>query len=180
MRITFKLIFVGMLFMTMSAYSQLLFNYNDKHPTDTKLLEIFNKNENSFDKLIEMSNTDSNVIRIAYDFTRLETNWDWPRPDSQLGFTRERWDEYRSLFRKLELKSGLYRDNNSNAPIVLLTASSIGMTFRGSSKGFAYSKQALSPVLESLDQKESLSPQNKEHGTVFRKIKEDWYLYFDW
>jgi hypothetical protein len=156
------------------------FNPNGKHPTDAKLTHLFQKNEEAFNKLVEMSNTDSNVIRIAYDFTRLETNWDWPRPEKQLGFSRERWSEYRTKFRKLSLESGLSRESNSNRTVILFTSSSKGMTFRGSSKGFAYSEQALSPIFKSLDQEESPNLQNEKHGIAYRKIKENWYLYFDW
>jgi len=155
------------------------FNSNKKHPTDTKLLDVFNKNEKAFNNLVEMSNADSNVIRVAGDFTRLETNWAWPRPESQLGFTIERWDEYRSVFRRLGLESGFSRESNSNGVTILFTASSKGMTFRGSSKGIAYSDQILSPTFESLEQQE-LKPANEKHGIIYKKIKDGWYLYFDW
>jgi hypothetical protein len=156
------------------------FNSNSKHPSDQKLMLLLQKNESSFNKLVAMSNTDSNVIRIAFDFTRLESSWAWPRPGSELGFSNERWDEYRDLFRKLGLKDGISRENNSNGPVIFFTASSKGMTFRGSSKGFAYSVNALSPAFDSLDQIEVLKQKNQEHGDGFKKIKDSWYLFYDW
>jgi hypothetical protein len=154
------------------------FNSNKAHPADAKLLQRFQKNEAAFNKLVQMSNQDSNVIRIAYDFTRLETNWAWPRPESLLGFPRERWDQYRKFFNKLNLPSGLDRANERPSPLILLHASSKGMTFRGSSKGFAYCEHPLSPLRDSLDQHDSQNPQ--KHGIVFRKIKDHWYLFYDW
>jgi len=58
-----------------------------------------------FQRLVEMANEDyarSKVIRIAHDFTRLENNWGWPRPEADWGITKVRWDEYRKLFRSLQ------------------------------------------------------------------------------
>jgi hypothetical protein len=156
------------------------FNSNSKHPSDDKLMLRFQKNESSFNKLVAMSTTDSKVIRIAFDFTWLESSWAWPRPDSELGFSKERWDEYRDLFRKLGLKDGISRQNNSNGPVIFFTASSKGMTFRGSSKGFAYSVNALSPTFDSLDQIDVLKQKNQEHGDSYKKIKDNWYLYYSW
>jgi hypothetical protein len=156
------------------------FNSNRKPPADAKLTHIYLKNEDSFNKLVEMSNADSNVVRIASDFTRLRTNWAWPRPESELGFTNKRSSEYRSLLGALRLESGISRETSSNQIIILFISSSKGMTFCGSSKGFAYSADPLSPIFESLDQEESLNPQNHKRGIAFRRIKENWYLYFDW
>src|SRR5436190_3345893 len=72
--------------------------YSHEHPSDASLVRNFQKHEESFNKLVRMSNEDSQVIRIAYDFTRLETNWAWPRPESKIGFSKERWNDYRRLF----------------------------------------------------------------------------------
>jgi len=102
------------------------FDAKRQHPADAKLLQRSQKNEAAFKRLVQMSNQDSNVTRIAYDFTRLETNWAWPRPDSLLGFSKERWDEYRKLFNKLDLPSGLGRANDWPSPLILLPASSKG------------------------------------------------------
>jgi hypothetical protein len=156
------------------------FDTKREHPADAKLIEAFQKNEAVFNELVQMSNGDSNVIRIAHDFTRLETNWAWPRPNSLLGFSNERWDQYRALFKKANLSSGLERTTNATSTAIFFFASSKGMTFRGSSKGYAYSQEALSPLLESLDQ-HPFDPQNpQKHGVAFKRIKEHWYLFYDW
>src|SRR5438270_13449692 len=102
-------------------------NLDTPHPSDDVLIHNFQNNEADFNKLVSMSNEDSKVIRIAYDFTRLENNWAWPRPDSELGFSKQRWDQYRALFDKLGLKSGISRESDSTGPIIFMTAFSKGM-----------------------------------------------------
>jgi hypothetical protein len=153
---------------------------NGKHPSDTALISLFQENESSFNKLVEMSNIDSNVVRIAPDFTWLETNANWPRPESQLGFTQERWKEYRTLFQQLHLNDGISRGNDSNGVVILFIAHSSGLVVNGSSKGIVYSQKKLSPLFESLDQNEKLNPDNQDNGIAYRKIQGHWYLYYDW
>ena len=53
-------------------------------------------------------------VRIAFDFTRLSNDWSWPRPASQWGLTRKRWDEYRRLFKTFGLTGRLYRSSAKN------------------------------------------------------------------
>jgi hypothetical protein len=156
------------------------FNLNKPHPSDDELIRIFQNNEADFNKLIRMSNEDSKVIRIAPDFTRLENNWAWPRPESEIGFSKQRWDGYRALFYKLGLDSGISRESDSGGAVIYLTTSARGMTFRGSSKGYAYSEKELSPVFDSLN-RNPIEPQKRpKHGVAYKKIKDRWYLSYDW
>ncbi len=156
------------------------FNLDSPHPSDDTLIANFQKHEADFDKLVAMSNEDSKVIRIAYDFTRLENNWQCPRPDSELGFSKQRWDEYRRLFDELGLKSGLSRESDGTGPVVFLTAFSKGMVNRGSSKGYAHSDHDLKPVFASLDQDPVNIRNGQRHGVAYRQIKPQWYLSYDW
>jgi hypothetical protein len=155
------------------------FDSNRKFPSDAKLESNLKKNAAVFSKLVQMSNEDTNVIRIAFNFTRLETNWAWPRPESQPGFSTERWRAYRKLFPQAGLESGLDRDSNSNGAAIFLTAASKGMTFRGSSKGYVYSTGPLSPIVESLDGLES-QPAASKHGTIYKKVHDHWHLFLNW
>ncbi len=81
-------------------FSLISLEENAPHPSDQSLTKIFFAHEADFGKLVNMSNEDSHVVRIASDFTWLDNNAGWPRPDSELGFSKQRWDEYRSLFSK--------------------------------------------------------------------------------
>src|SRR5437879_2897581 len=57
-----------------------------------------------------------------------------------------------------------------------LSSSSKGTTLRGSSKGYAYSEQSLSPVFESLE-KVPFDPKSRpQHGVAFKPINEHWCL----
>ena len=50
------------------------FNSGGKHRSDAAFERNFQEHEDAFNRLVQMSNQDSEVIRIATDFTRLETN----------------------------------------------------------------------------------------------------------
>jgi|SRR5207253_7033743 len=75
-----------------------------QHPTDNVLLDNFRAHEEDFNTLIKMANEDSHVVRIASDFTWLDSNYNWPRPEAEPGFSKERWEKYRSLFKVLQLE----------------------------------------------------------------------------
>jgi hypothetical protein len=152
------------------------------HPTDATLIEDFPSKEPDLNKILQMSNQDAKVIRIAYDFTRLENNWGWPRPESELGFSRQRWDEYRALFRKLDLPVGIERADQKDGVFVYFPVSTRGLgNGNGSGKGYAYLERELSPLLDSLDDEsvrqfyERERPKNSV--TLYRKLKGNWYLY---
>lgn len=134
---------------------------------------MFAQHEEDFGRLISMSQVDAKVIRIAPDFTWLDDNAKWPRPESELGFSKERWEEYKRLFDKLGLKEGLARDAGGDT--VYLIAHSEGLGTGGSGKGYVYSTSELSPLYDSLDNL-SLAPSNGKH--VYKKLKESWYLFY--
>ncbi len=142
------------------------------HPTDAQLEENLRNHELEFSKLIAMSKSDSRVTRIAPDFTWLDDNSRWPRSDSELGFSRERWNEYRQLFKILGLKGGINRP--LDVETVYLIASSRGLLTSGSEKGYAYSELNLLPTTDSLDH---IPSRLANERFVYKKIQEHWYLY---
>ncbi len=150
----------------------------DAHSSDAKLISNFQSHESEFDHLIQMAKEDPHVVRIASDFTWLDSDYHWPRPDSQIGFSKERWDEYRSMFSKLGLNGGLAWSRDGS---IFLTASAKGLTIAGSEKGYVYSVKPLSPTFDSLDNMhEEIKNGKVTPGLpVYRKIKEGWYLYYE-
>ncbi len=125
-----------------------------------------------------MSKEDAHVVRVAPDFTWLDTTAQWPRPDSQLGFTRERWDEYRRLFKKTGVESGFYRpEDNGRRNILFLPIEATGMVTGGIEQGYAYTEVEPSPLVDSL---EHLSIDVKSLQPVFKKLRGNWYLYYLW
>jgi hypothetical protein len=141
------------------------------HPSDKYLKKMFVSHEADFNKLVEMSNADLHVVRIAPDFTWLDNNAGWPRPESELGFSRQRWDEYRSLFSKLGLKSGIL---NYQPDLILFLASTKGLVTGGSSKGYAYCSKEPEVIFESLD-----NPSFSKSRIVYRRLKGNWYLFYE-
>jgi hypothetical protein len=69
------------------------------------LKQNFQEHRAQFATLGEMANADRRVVRIASDFTWLRDNSSWPRAD--VGFSESRWNDYRRLFRELEIQHGM-------------------------------------------------------------------------
>ncbi|PYL67861.1 MAG: hypothetical protein DMF28_08100 [Verrucomicrobia bacterium] len=144
-------------------------------PTDAELRERFTQLRRDFEKLVTMAQEDNEVIRIAPDFTWTTSNMGWPRPQSELGFTLERWNEYRRLFQILGLEAGILRPCDHPNAIYLIVQTK-GLSVAGSSKGYAYSEIPLEPHCESLDQDRG----STETGICFKPLGGKWYLYLDW
>ena len=100
------------------------------------------------------------------------------RDKPQIGFSQERWNEYRDMFSKLGLKGGLAWSRDHS---IFLTASAKGLTIHGSEKGYVFSAKPLSPTFDSLDDiRQEIKNGKVTPGLpVYRKIKEGWYLYYE-
>lgn len=86
-------------------------------PNDDELLRWFRDSRGNLELLAGMSNDDyrrTKVTRIAPTFTRLSSNWGWPRPESEWGISRARWREYNTLFERVGLRDGLNRDGDGD------------------------------------------------------------------
>jgi|SRR5579862_9826471 len=109
-----------------------LLAWSCKAPSDESLRERFQSHRSELETLARMSQEDADVIRVTDNFTRLKNDWSWPRPESKWGITRERWDEYQRLFRKIGLSAGLEKDKLGN---VFFIAHTEGFASHGASKG---------------------------------------------
>lgn len=139
---------------------------------DDRRMEVnFQEHEADFDLLVRMAATDSDVIRIAPDFTWLASESTLSKP----GFSEERWNEYRSLFAKLHLENGLMRYSENGR--VYLFAKSNGLVTGGKSKGYVYSTTDVSPLYPSLDDLDLRSLETKK---AFKRLQSNWYLYLEW
>jgi hypothetical protein len=136
--------------------------------SDAKLNAIFNGNRDDFKKLVVMSEQDRHFQRIDFNLTTLDTGTPWS-PNAQ-GFSEQRWEEYRMLFRKLGLTAGIGRQN-SLPPVLFFYAKCDGTAITHVCKGYAYSEKALTPTKDSLDR---LTP-----GVVFKPLIKNWYLFLD-
>lgn len=146
---------------------------DNPHPADHELEAMFKAHQEEFETLVKMSDVDERVIRIAPDFTWLKTNVNWPRPESEWGISKERWDEYRRLFKVVKLQDGLDRDEKGDR--VYFIASSQGLITNGSAKGYAFARVDVNPLVQSLDTPTSW-PRDKR--VFYKRLSDNWYLFF--
>ncbi len=111
-----------------------------REPSDDQLLTWFARHRADLELLAQMSDEDfaaRRVIRIAPTFTRLVDNWGWPRPETEWGISRDRWDEYRRVFRRVGLDSGLNRDGENHTQI-LFSRWGFGLADNSRERGVLY------------------------------------------
>lgn len=146
--------------------------------SDAALRSFFFTHRAEFDKLVAMAEKDGRVTRIAPDFTWLNDSVAWPRKD--IGFSTARWNEYRDLFRRLNLPTGISKSINPTrifCPVILE-----GSVPTGDEKGFVYSQAPLGPTLESLDERPPVKFWNgpdRSHVLVYKPLEGHWYLYYE-
>ncbi len=145
------------------------------HPSDEKLASVFRQHRGAFERLVQMSDEDRNVVRIAPTFTRLVNDWSWPRPAARLGISVDRWQQYLNLFKETGLEEGLERSENSDA--VWLIASARGLLNRGSSKGYVH--RTVPPALVVYDSADGKQPQLSSNDVGFKALGENWYIFYD-
>ena len=95
-------------------------------------------------------------------------------PQTPSGFTVERWNDYRKLFKLLRLEMGI---EFWNRDAVWLHATSLGIVVSGSTKGYVWSTRSLEPLVSSLDP--PLPAEGELPGDdyiAYRAIDESWYL----
>jgi hypothetical protein len=131
---------------------------------DAALRQTFFSNRDDFEKLVRMSEQDRCVVRIASDFTIMDTD---SGLRMNMGLPQNRWEQYRVLFRKLGITDGLSRSKDF-PDAVLFYAQCEGSAVDADCKGFAYSAKPLLPIENSLDK--------PRPGTVFALMSPNWYL----
>lgn len=138
-------------------------------PSDAWILEKFERERSKFARLVQMSEQDyhvTRVTRIAHDFTRLESDWAWPRPVDAWGVSAPRWDEYRELFRSLDLPFGINRDG-PRSELVLVPLWGKGWLSHTHERGVLWSAAEVE------------SSRGKYQKFTVRSLGGGWYLY-DW
>jgi hypothetical protein len=143
-------------------------------PSDAALQERFLRNEAEYVRLVQMSDQDRHVTVIKDTFTYLDTDASWPRED--IGFRRERWDEYRGMFRKLGIEGGLSRRTDYPSTVFIVVYGRGGV-LASSEKGFVYSQKPLSPIVQSLDVYPPTVKGGTGHAIGFKALANSWYMY---
>src|SRR6266851_992757 len=145
-----------------------LARFSSHHPSDSVLSKNFFDNEDRFNQLVKMATEDSTAVTVSTSYVCLKNSDDWPpyiylyedkawpRTEAELKFSKGRWDEYRSLFRDLNLKIGI--DRNKDMPGALFFTASFDSSEIDDTetaiteKGFVYSPKDINDSLTgSLD-----------------------------
>jgi len=144
-------------------------------PTDKTLIDRYSAKKVVFSRLISMSDEDPNVVRIAQDFTWVkgEKKSGEMGRDRPIGFSIERWGQYRDIFKELDVESGLVRSESGN--LIMLLAETRGIVPSGFTKGYMFTRQTNDCTEATLDDVELLA----DRKFACRRIDENWSLYIE-
>src|SRR6202008_408919 len=89
--------------------------FSSPHAPDSELSKNFFDHEDRFNQLVKMATEDSALyIRTSYVCLKNNHDWPpyvylyedepWPKTEAELKFSTRRWNEYRSLFRDLNVE----------------------------------------------------------------------------
>jgi hypothetical protein len=159
------------------------------HPSDFILIKNLYDHEADFSTLVKMANEDSKARTIDTSFVGfggpswiyLYEDKPWPRSESELGFTKRRWDEYRCLFKKLKLDYGMNRKHDMPGAIFFTASFDFSVISEGEEtavmkKGYVYNPNGIYDSLTgSLDGIEINRP-----AIFYKKLNDRWYLYYEW
>jgi hypothetical protein len=134
---------------------------------ENSLRRAYPQNKNTLIELLHMQLEDPQLVRIAPSFTRLDSDWSWPREN--VGISPDRWDTYRRLFRQANIVDGIQFDHG----YLFYFAASEGLAIGGTSRGYAYTKVLPKVVVDHLSDCPS------QEGVCFVKMEPDWYI-FQW
>jgi len=137
------------------------------HPSDRAMIEVLRTNRQDFDLLVKMLGEDQDVKRLDQKFVFLTE-------DSDRVVAEDRLAEYRRLFKKLELDSGIYRDKDGSIRLIASSKSSLLST---SEKSFVYSSKPRSNLVDSLDK--VIKNDGGDHAPVYKEVGDNWYLYYE-
>lgn len=163
-----KLLFSGLAVLAATSAALLIYLFITRPPSDAVLKVEFAKNQPVLEEIVRMAEQDRHLVRIAPDFTWLDSDAAWPR--SNVGLSTARWNQYRELFGRAELPAGIGMDTGG---IIYFPVYVSGIAPASFEKGFVYSKKPLPSASKSL--KRFLK------GWTFEPIATNWYIYsFDY
>lgn len=168
----------GLAASTLLALSGCGFRYR----SDAEMLAWLHQNEREFIRLVKMALEETAIEQVAPDFCRDIAGHAHSYPASPDGFSRERWESYRDLFKALRLEGGIFTQGPHSQWIpnsVMMTAEASGLAMSGSSKGYIWSQNVLEPLLERLDPLFLPTGGDSWDYMAYRRIKPEWYLYYE-
>lgn len=153
----------------------------DRTPTDTTLIERFEKHRAEFEALRQMVQSDQGLVRV-------DDTWTKPEDPTTIGVTAARIADYRARFRALGIPRGFQAYGGPDH--ILFLAWVQGITVAGSAKGYAWCEKTPDDVVPDLDAaweanhqeylKKNRQQSNhwEKHLDLYRHIEGKWYLHF--
>ena len=156
-------------------------------PTLRNLQNHFAARKAALETLVRMSDEDAHYSRIAPTFVDRDQGSDQPgrfmEGDSKAGLAKSRWNEYRAIYKRNDIKLGVQRDEGGD---LFIMVDSVGLLNRGHSTGYLYcdqqkdaaKKYRFQPCL--LNQNEGshqFNPNPREEGYSFRRLEGSWFVY---
>jgi hypothetical protein len=160
----------------------LLWSSGPNQPSDAELEKQFKTHRHELDRLVQMMNEDWQMCRIAPDFTWRQDNIAWPRPESEWGISKQRWDEYRNIFIQAGFKGGLTRREKSSDIIVDvwswgIVPSGVGVGYLHCGepqRGYVHTEE---PCMQNRESGSGMHGQSTSYGYRYRQIAQGWYIY---
>jgi len=132
-----------------------------------------------------MSDEDAHYSRIAVTFLdRDEPGGQYGRymdGDPNAGLARSRWDAYRAIYSRDEIKLGVQRDEAGDAFIMV---DSVGLLNRGHTTGYLFCRQSQAVSFRfqpcTLNKNEgyhAFDPKTREEGYSFWRLDGSWFVY---
>jgi hypothetical protein len=128
----------------------------DNKVSDSTLKGIVGAKRNQLARLVQLANEDRRITRIDFGY-------------SSSSLPSQRWNEYRSLFREIGIKSGIERKEDFPS-VIFFWVDCSGSALDTDCKGWAYSETPLSRLKTRLD----YAP-----GVFFEAVSGGWYLFRD-
>jgi len=128
----------------------------DNKVSDPTLKKMLATKRDQLARLVQMANEDRHITRIDFDY-------------SNSTLPTQHWNEYRSLFREVGIKSGLARSEDFPA-VIFFWVDCSGSALDMDCKGLAYSETPPSHFKNRLD----YAP-----GVFFEPVSGEWYLFRD-
>ncbi|MCX6023736.1 MAG: hypothetical protein NTZ05_18795 [Chloroflexi bacterium] len=134
-----------------------------KRQYDADLAENFRRHEAEFRQLALMADEDKYTMIIGEDTANVRSGT----------LSLDRLAQYRRLFGAVGMQGPMRSEGGGG----LVTFSSrIEGIFEGTDRGYAHARNTRKPLVDSIDYIPFKSPSNQP---VYRKLTEDWYLYYE-
>jgi len=166
----------------LAVISLLWWGCGPHQPSDASLERQFNKHRPNLDRIVAMMDEDWQMSRIAPDFTWKQNNLGWPRPESEWGISKARWDDYRKIFIQAGCERGTTRREKSSDVILNvwswgIVPAGVGVSYLhcGSPRnGYTHTEP---PCTDNRESGSGLHGHSTSYGYRYKKIAPDSYIY---